>query len=106
MPNDSFKSFVLDQLGAMPDVRAKAMFGGHGLYQGDSFFGILAEGRLYFRTDEMSQAEYIARGMAPFTYEQRGKTLTMRYHEVPPAVLEDSAELIAWALKAIQTRSK
>jgi len=30
--DDSFKEFVLDQLSALPDVRAKAMFGAHGLY--------------------------------------------------------------------------
>ena len=43
MPDDSFKEFVLDQLGALPDVRAKAMFGSHGIYSGETFFGILDE---------------------------------------------------------------
>ena len=43
MPNDSFKSFVLDQLGALPELRARAMFGAHGLYSGEHFFGILDE---------------------------------------------------------------
>jgi hypothetical protein len=27
MPHDSFKEFVLDQLGALPEMRARAMFG-------------------------------------------------------------------------------
>jgi TfoX/Sxy family transcriptional regulator of competence genes len=27
MADDSFKEFVLDQLSALPDVRARAMFG-------------------------------------------------------------------------------
>src|SRR5271170_5903973 len=51
MPDDSFKEFVLDQLGALPELRARAMFGAHGLYAGDKFFGILDEGRLFFKTD-------------------------------------------------------
>jgi len=102
MPDESFKGFVLDQLSALPDVRAKAMFGAHGLYQDQHFFGILDEGRLFFKTDAQSQADYVARGMEPFTYESRGRVLTMGYHEVPLDVLENPAELVEWARRAIQ----
>jgi DNA transformation protein len=106
MPDDSFKEFVLDQLGALPDVRARAMFGAYGLYVGESFFGILDEGRLFFKTDAQSQADYTARGMPPFTYESRGRVMTMGYHEVPPDVLESRDELVAWACRAIQIAAR
>jgi DNA transformation protein len=102
MPDDSFKEFVLDQLSALPDVGARAMFGAHGLYQGDHFFAILDEGRLFFKTDAASAADYTERGMPPFTYTSKGKTMTMAYHEVPPDVLENPQELVLWARKAIQ----
>ena len=101
MSDNSFKEFVLDQLRALPDVRARAMFGAHGLYSGENFFGILDEDRLFFKTDASSQADYTARGMGPFTYESRGKVMTMSYHEVPPDVLEQPQELAEWARKAI-----
>ncbi|MDR3457037.1 MAG: TfoX/Sxy family protein [Verrucomicrobiae bacterium] len=101
MPDDSFKEFVLDQLSALPDVRAKAMFGAHGIYSGEHFFGILDEGRLFFKTDAGSQAEYTSRGMGPFTYEMKGKVMTMGYHEVPPEILEQPQELVIWARQAI-----
>ena len=101
MPDDSFKEFVLDQLGALPELRARAMFGAHGLYAGEKFFGILDEGRLFFKTDAASQADYTARGMGPFTYESKGNVLTMAYHEVPPDVLENAPELTAWARRAM-----
>lgn len=102
MPDDSFKEFVLDQLSALPGVRVKAMFGAHGLYQNEHFFGILGEGRLFFKTDAQSQADYAARGMEPFTYESKGKVVAMSYHEVPPDILENPLELVAWARRAIQ----
>ncbi|MGD0253440.1 MAG: TfoX/Sxy family protein [Verrucomicrobiota bacterium] len=102
MADESFKEFVLDQLGALPEVRARAMFGAHGLYQGEHFFGILDEGRLFFKTDAQSQADYAVRGMEPFSYESKGRVLTMSYHEVPPDVLENAPELVAWAQRAIQ----
>lgn len=102
MTDNSFKDFVLDQLSALPDLRAKAMFGAHGLYQAGRFFAILDEGRLYFKVNERSRAAYAKRGMKPFTYEMKGRLRTVGYYEVPPDVLENAAELVAWAARAIQ----
>jgi len=105
MADDSLKEFVLDQLASLPEMRAKSMFGGHGLYQADRFFGILMDGRLYFKTDEQSRREFLARGMEPFIYEKAKRTMTMRYYEVPPEVLENHDELVAWAHRAIRAAS-
>jgi DNA transformation protein len=102
MRDDSFKEFVLDQLSALPDVRARAMFGAHGLYADGKFFAILDEGRLFFKTDAESEKEYIERGMEAFSYEQDGRVITFHYHEVPPEILEQPLELVLWARKAIQ----
>lgn len=101
MRDDSFKEYVLDQLSALPEVRARAMFGAHGLYCGGNFFAILDEGRLFFKTDAQSAAEYEARGMEPFSYELEGRVITFQYHEVPPDILEQPLELAAWARQAI-----
>ena len=106
MPDDSFKEFALDQLSALPDLRARAMFGAHGIYCGEKFFGILDEGRLFFKTDAVSQTDYTEHGMGPFTYEMKGKVMTMAYHEVPPEILDQPQELTAWARKAIQLAAK
>ena len=102
MPDHTFKEFVLDQLRALPELRAKAMFGGHGLYSGANFFGILIEGQLFFKVDEASRAAYGARGMKPFTYTKRKKVMTMNYYEVPPEILEDCELAVAWASQSIR----
>ena len=99
MKVDSFRDFVLDQLNDLDDVTCRAMFGGHGLYLGKSFFGIVYEGRLYFKTDEVSRIEYSRRGMKPFHPSERQ---TMKYHEVPPDVIENRDEVLVWAQQAIQ----
>jgi DNA transformation protein len=101
MADESFKAFVLDQLSALPEIRARAMFGAHGLYAGEKFFGILDAGRLFFKTGADNLADYTARDMEPFTYEMKGKVMTMSYHEVPPEILEQPQELVRWARKAI-----
>src|ERR1700722_18232696 len=106
MPDDSFKEFVLDQLHALPDLRARAMFGAHGLYCGETFFGILDEGRLFFKTDAALQKDYTARGMGPFTYKVKGKTVKLGFHEVPPDVLENAPELVLWAQRALKVAAE
>lgn len=106
MANQSFKAFVLDQLAMLPGIRAKAMFGGHGLYQESRFFGILMAGRLYFKTDEKTRSNYLKRGMSPFIYGKARQTAIINYYEVPPEVLEDREQLVAWAREAIRVASE
>ena len=60
MANDSFQEYAQDQLRGLSDVRFRPMFGGHRVYCGDVFFGILYEGRLYFKT--MKKRARIMRG--------------------------------------------
>lgn len=97
---ETFVEFVLDQLSGLGDVTCRRMFGGHGLYCGPTFFGILDKGRLYFRTDAASRAEYVKAGMKPFRPNPR-QTLK-NYFQVPVEVLEDRDRLLAWARRALQ----
>ena len=82
-------------------MKVRPMFGGHGLYIDGSFFGIVHKGSVYFRTDEASRPDYVKAGSRPFNPKE--KVELHRYYEVPADVLEDSAELLAWARRATQT---
>ena len=99
--NDSFVQFVLDQLRSLPEARAKAMFGGHGLYSGEVFFGIVHDGRLFFRTTPDTVQAYVENGMKHF--EPRPGQALRNYYEVPIDVIEDDGELVIWARGAIQS---
>ena len=102
MADDSFLDFVLEQLADAKGLKTRTMFGGHGLYLGASFFGIVHKGTLYFRTDEASRVAYKKAGSRPFN--PKGKQELHRYYEVPADVLEDATELLEWAKRATQTR--
>jgi DNA transformation protein len=95
MKDESFKVFVLDQLSALEGISCRAMFGGHGLYCNGIFFGIIHKGRLYFKTDEITRAEYIKEGMKPF--RPNSKQTLKSYYEVPVDVMEDPDRLVDWA---------
>jgi len=97
--DDSFRDFVLEQLG--PGVDCRAMFGGHGLYRDGAFFGILSKGRFYLRTSPRTRKDFLERGMNPFRPNAR-QTLRS-YYEVPPDVLEDRETLRRWAERSART---
>lgn len=101
MSDDSFLEYVLEQLAEAKGLKTRAMFGGHGLYMGQTFFAIVHKGALYFRTDEASRPAYVKAGSRPFN--PKGVQELHRYYEVPADVLEDATELIAWAKTAAKT---
>lgn len=98
-----FVEFVLSQLALTGNCRARAMFGGHGIYQGDTMFAIIADGRLYLKVDELTRSAFEERFLLPFTYTARGKTITMQYCEAPPEVFEEPEAMAIWARQAIET---
>lgn len=104
--DESFKDFVLDQLRELDAVEARRMFGGYGLYQDETFFGIVHKGKLFFKVDESSVGAYRKLKMKPF--RPNAKQTLKSYYQVPVEVLEDRDELCVWARRAIgcQTRKK
>ena len=98
--HDGFKDYVLDQLGDLRGVTCRTMFGGYGLYQHGTFFGIIHKGRLYFKTDRITVSRYRDRSMKPFK-PSAAQTLK-NYYEVPVEVLEVADDLTVWASQATQ----
>jgi len=87
MADDSFKEFVLDQLGALPELRARAMFGAQGLYAGGRFFGIFGRGPAVFQNGLTIAGGLHGARHGTVHLRDEGARMTMSYHEVPPDVL-------------------
>ena len=96
-----FVRFVLEILAPVGEVRARAMFGGFGVYQRETIFAIVVDDRLYFKTDATTSGKFSKLGLSPFTYVARGRTVAMQYHEAPPDVFESSEVMRSCALEAI-----
>ncbi len=100
MASERFEQQILDQVSGFGEVGALPMFGGHGLYWGETILGILFGGRLYLKVDDRSEGDYLAREMGPSRLNERQ---TIRsYYEVPPDVLDDPEALLSWAREAIR----
>ena len=102
--SESYRDFVLEQLGRVAPVTAKRMFGGVGIYSQGLFFALIAEDRLYFKVDDSTRPDFERLGMEPF--RPFGEDSAMGYYEVPADVVEDAGQLEPWMRKAIAVASK
>ena len=97
--DDSFVEYVCDQLDDIDAIVYKSMFGGYGLYSGSVFFGIVYDGRLYFKTDEATRARYLEWESAPF--QPNAKQTLKSYYEVPGDMIDSAGELSELAKEAV-----
>ena len=96
--DDSFTTYVLDQLSGLGPVEARRLFSGQGLYWRDQIFALIHDGRLYFRVSDETRPGYVERGSVPF--EPMPGHVMAAYHEVPGTVLEDADATLDWARTA------
>jgi DNA transformation protein len=96
-----YRAFVLEQLARVaPEIRARSMFGGLGIYSRDLFFALVDDDVLYFKVDDTNRGDYEERGLGPFRPFGEGGEV-MQYYEVPPDLIEDADALAPWVEKAI-----
>jgi DNA transformation protein and related proteins len=100
--NAEFIEFLKDQLRGLGHVTSRRMFSGAGLYGDGVIFALVLRDTLYFKVDDGNRAAYEAEELAPFSYEARGKTVTVgAYWRVPERLFDDPDEMLEWARAAL-----
>ena len=94
---DPFKDKIVDALQFTMGMHCQRMYRYWGLYHGDHFIGIIQADRLYLRTNHLTRLNYIRLGMKPLHPTDR---ILRRFYAVPAGIIENSKELMKWALEA------
>lgn len=97
-----FVDYLLELLYNFPDVTAKRMFGGYGIFRDGLMFGLVADSTLYFKVDAENKPDFEERGLEPFTYEAKGKPMQMSYYQAPEEALDNEDEMLTWAESAFR----
>lgn len=100
MKESAFRDFVLDQLRVVNEFTCKKINEGYGLYWGKNFFGIISDGKLYFRTNDKTAKTYSEAGMHPFP---SNKASLKSYYQVPGYILDSSEDLTEWVHAAMSS---
>ena len=90
-------AFLMQSIGS---VKAKRMFGGHGIFLDRLMFGLIADSVLYLKADEETENEFKNKGLEAFTYTKKDKEFKMSYYQAPEEALENAEEMNSWANKA------
>jgi len=101
-----FVRYVVELMQIIGPVKAKAMFGGYGIYLEGLMFGLVAGGVLYLKTDNATESEFQDRGLEAFKYYKKGKEYKMSYYQSQEDALEDVEEMCIWTNKAIEVALK
>lgn len=99
--SDSYREFVIEQLGNVTDVTSRRMFGGIGIYADEAFFALIDNDTLFFKVNDASRPDFEARASKPFQPFGPGTKPMMGYFELPADVLESRELLGAWVHRAI-----
>lgn len=91
-------AYVLELLRPLGPVRARAMFGGHGIYVDERMVGPITDDTFYIKTDAETRAQFTAEHLAPFTYSGRdGAVHVTSYYRAPDDAMDNADAMAPWA---------
>ena len=97
-----FLSHILELLRPLKGISARAMFGGTGIYKDGKMFAIVVEGELFFKVTDANRPAYVERGLKPFTYQRKGKEVSLSYYQAPAECLDEPRFMQEWAEGAMR----
>ncbi|WP_295641911.1 TfoX/Sxy family protein [uncultured Methylibium sp.] len=106
-PRDEFAAHCVELLAPLGAVRAKRLFGGHGIYVDELMIALIADETLYFKTDAQTLPRWQAAGGRAFVYESRRagqerKVTAMSYWTPPDEALDSPSLLAPWGRLALE----
>jgi DNA transformation protein and related proteins len=102
MADIALLSRVMALLSGMGMLRQRRMFGGVYIYCDDLFIATVHDDTLYFKANAATAPDFIARGLAIFSYPKEGGVATLQYYQAPPEVFSNTAAMRLWADKALR----
>jgi DNA transformation protein and related proteins len=99
-----YREYITGQLAGLAGLSTRRMFGGIGLYAGESFFALIDDDVLFFKVDDANRGDYLARGMQAF--RPFPDKPSMSYFQVPPEVIEEAEELTRWARRSVEVAQR
>jgi DNA transformation protein len=96
-----YRDYVLEQMGRVMPVTARAMFGGVGLYAEAMMFALLDNDTTWLKVDDGNRGDFEAIGKGPFKPFGTDEHV-MQYYELPGELLEDPEALRPWLQAALE----
>jgi DNA transformation protein and related proteins len=100
--SSAFVAFAVDLLEPLGPVRARAMFGGHGIYCGDLMIGLVDDDEIFFKTDPETRPAFEGAGCRRWVFAGGGKTMETNYFRPPDEAHESPEDMEPWGRLALE----
>ncbi len=97
-----FVEFAVDLLSRLGPVRARAMFGGHGIYCGDLMIGLVDDDEVFLKTDAVTRPAFVAAGCRCWVYEDATRRMETGYFRPPDEAHESAEDMEPWGRLALE----
>lgn len=96
------KDAIADLFSAFGPVSIRRMFSGYGLFSDGICFALHLRDEFYLKADVSTIPAFEAEGVRPFSYDARGKTVTVNsFWQMPGRLYDDPDELALWVRQAL-----
>src|ERR1700693_5504922 len=96
-----YRAFIAELFSAFGPAEVRRVFNFDGLYVEDTMFGLVADERVFLKTDIESRKPFETEDCGPLHYCSRdGSDVAMSYYEIPSRLYDDPEELAVWARRA------
>jgi DNA transformation protein len=99
---EGFIAFAVELLGRVGPVRARAMFGGHGLYCGGVMIGLVDDDEIFLKTDAETRPRFEEAGCRQWVFVGGGKEMRSSYFRPPDDAHESPEDMEPWGRLAVE----
>jgi DNA transformation protein len=93
---------IEDMFQVVGPVTIKKMFGGLGIYARGIIIAIETDGEIFLKADAMSAPQFSSAGARQWTYDGKGKSVSMPYWTIPDDAFDDPDEMAKWMKLAVE----
>jgi DNA transformation protein len=97
-----FVEFAVDLLSLVGPVRARAMFGGHGIYCGGVMIGLVDDDEVFLKTDPETRPRFEEAGCRQWVYMGGRKEMRSSYFRPPDEAHESPEDMVPWGRLALE----
>ena len=99
--SDPFCDYCLELVSGIGPCVAKRMFGGFGISYDGMNFALIAFEQLWLKVDAQTEPGFKQAGCSRFSYEAKGRSMSMGYCSVPAEAMDSAAAMLPWARLAL-----
>jgi DNA transformation protein len=97
-----FVAFAVELLSRLGPVRARSMFGGHGVYCGDLMIGLVDDDEIFLKTDPATRPRFEEAGCRQWVFTGGGKEMKSSYFRPPDGAHESPEDMEPWGRLALE----